>query len=576
MTMKRYLPAITALLLVFSLLTSCTYLSMIHDALSGYVHELADFRDLRYERPDITALDEDIDDLMARMADYEREDMLERLTDLVDRFYYDFQTMRNLAYLEYAKDMTDTYYRDEYYLLMTEGDRLMARLDELYGYLAMSEDASYFEEKLFGEDFFQGYADEPNGYPEELVLLMQRESELLRDYGEAMTNIAVEYEGKIYTEADLDAIEDEALYRVVCEAYYQKYNKLLGDIYVELVGVRQALSVAFGYRSFDEYAYTYYHAREYTPDEAKVYLEGIRTHLVPVYDMVMQAFDADRFAALPRLSPTDVVQKTQTVIKRIANATSWTFDLADVYKEMVDNNLYTVGASPTMYYGSFQTYFPSVETPYLFVNGSGYADDLLTMTHEFGHFASAYYNFGNTGSNDEAEVASQALELLSLRYLNNLLSDEEIALLREYELYNLLSSLNECAAYTAFEDMVYADETPTLEECNAYFSRCMDDYGLSDYSESGVGGNRYWVFINHLIEYPYYMIGYSVSADVSIQIYELGGVKSAETYMELMDRAYLYDFFGNLEAVGLSSPFEEGRAAAVAAFFTREWEVLAA
>ena len=66
------------------------------------------------------------------------------------------------------------------------------------------------------------------------------------------------------------------------------------------------------------------------------------------------------------------------------------------------------------------------------------------------------------------------------------------------------------------------------------------------------------------------MIGYSVSADVSLQIYAQDEADGLSTYIDLIERAYRYDFFGNLAAVDLLSPFEEGRAEAVADFFSRE------
>ena len=106
------------------------------------------------------------------------------------------------------------------------------------------------------------------------------------------------------------------------------------------------------------------------------------------------------------------------------------------------------------------------------------------MTHEFGHFASSVYNEGYSGSTDEGEVASQALELLSLRYWDGVLSSDDAALLSRYELYSIVSSFVESAAYTAFEDLVYGDPALTSEKCRLYFNRCCDDFGIADASQS--------------------------------------------------------------------------------------------
>lgn len=81
----------------------------------------------------------------------------------------------------------------------------------------------------------------------------------------------------------------------------------------------------------------------------------------------------------------------------------------------------------------------------------------------------------------------------------------------------------------------------------------------------------YWVFINHLFEYPYYMIGYSVSADTSVQLYEKC-VDGIDEYINFIQLAGNGDFFGSIERSGLESPFAAGRAEKTAAFLRRELE----
>ena len=563
--MRRKLRAALLLILSLVLLSSCTSLDYLFSALQGDTRFLADYSDITYVRPDLVQLEQQIDTLIDAVKNdtTNSKEVLETMEKIVDAYYYELNTMMSLAFLEYSRDLNSEFYRNEYYDLMAESDRLMTRLEELYGYLAQSPYRDDCEEKIFGSGFLEAYADGPVSYPEEFLSLFRRESELLMQYSEYLADPQVSYQGKIYNGVDIDAIEDPELYRQVCEAYYQKYNTLIASIYVELVGIRQEIARMCGYESYASYVFDS-SGREYTPAEADTYLTGIRRTLVPIYREVIASYDDERLALLPPLTSDAVVSKAETLVSSLSGT------LGTIFADMKDHNLYTVGSSDTMYYGSFQTYFNSFETPYLFVNGTGYAEDVMTMVHEFGHFTSAYLNYGSTGSNDEAEVASQALSLLSLRHLDQVFSQEQAAVLYEYELCGILSSLNECAAYTAFENMVYADTTLTPAECNAYFESCMKEYGLLDPTESSVAGDRYWVFINHLIEYPYYMIGYSVSADVSLQIFALPEEKGVSTYMDLIDRAYRYDFFGNLAAVGLQSPFEEGRAEALAAFFSRE------
>ncbi len=565
--MKKRLISLVSLLLCLCLFGSCDMLGESFLLLGGDGPILTPFSRMVYERPDYAALDGMIDEMTEGLTTGEgkRSEMKALLTDIVDAYYYDIYTMNNMAFLKYSLDMENEALRAEYYAIMAETERLGARLEELYYLCADSKFKADFEREIMGEGFFDAYRGDPVTYPPAFTVLLERESELLKSYSEAMSTISVDYEGKTYTGEMIDGIVDEALYEAVCRVYYEKYNALLGEIYVELVKVRQQIADFCGYESYAEYAFDYLYAREYGVADADAYLQGIRTYLTPMYKKVMADRSSDAIYEMTAMSPQQTKTVTETLVKAMSK------DLGKIYEQMVKNELCTVEASDKMYYGSFQIYFNRYMTPYLFVNGVGQISDILTLVHEFGHFASAYRNYGSTGSNDEGEVASQGLELLSLRYLDTILGEADAKSLRRYELYSILSALNECAAYTAFENLVYADKTPTLEECNAYFKECADAYGIEELSRSGVGDDRYWVFVNHLIEYPYYMIGYSVSASVAIQLYRLGQEEGMDTYLDLIDRADRYDFFGNLKAVGLASPFDEGSAEAVASFFFREF-----
>lgn len=70
--------------------------------------------------------------------------------------------------------------------------------------------------------------------------------------------------------------------------------------------------------------------------------------------------------------------------------------------------------------------------------------------------------------------------------------------------------------------------------------------------------------VNHLFEYPYYVAGYSVSADVALQIYESCD-GSIDPYLDFIKLARSGSFSDNIKTAGLESPFSEGRAEKAAA-----------
>ncbi len=544
-TVKRIGAILIALTLVVASLTSCRQLLM---NLFYGDRVLTPYEEMVYESPDFEALEEEIKSLseLLKSESVSKKEAADLLYDICDSYYYGVYTMQSLSFLRYSNDITNEKNRDEYYHIMAEAKRIGLLMDELFYLCADSPHRNYLEARVMGEDFFDSYEGGPFTYPKELIALMEKETVLLNRYSKTMADRSVTFEGTTYTEADIAAITDEALYRKVYEAYIKEYNTKLGRIYVELVEVRREIARYFGFSSYADYAYANIYQREYSVQQSNTFLKGIRRYIVPVFEQVVDDIMENGGFAMKNATPEETLWRANQLVDTMPDS------LSELFAEMRNKNLCTVAVSDTMYYGSFQIYFPRYEAPYLFVNGEGIYSDVLTVMHEFGHFASAYVNYGVTGSNDESEVASQGLELLSLTYLDGVMDPEDAEMLRQYKLTSALFSLVEQAAYSAFENDVYKDAALTVQECNAYFLESLEDYGLT--SLFGATGAMEWVFLHHLFEYPYYVIGYAVSADVALQIYMQGAEQGMETYLELIRLAGRNDFFENLTEVGLKRP----------------------
>ena len=269
---KRLIALFAALALTLTALTSCSAVSdafdFLYDALTnGGVRVLGDFNDLTYEKPDFDAIDNDIDELKSALADGKKTKSyyIDRLSEIIGKYYYDALTMENLAFLRYCNDITDASLREEYYTLISESEKTAAKLEELYSVCAASEYKADFEEQCFGEGFLDSYSGDIIEYPPEYTALRGKEAALMSEYSAAMSELTVEYDGKTYTSADISAVEDEELYNRLVSAYYTKFNPTLAEIYVKLVGVRNEIAVMLGYGSCTDYSFDSY-PREYSGD----------------------------------------------------------------------------------------------------------------------------------------------------------------------------------------------------------------------------------------------------------------------------------------------------------------------
>jgi oligoendopeptidase F len=347
-------------------------------------------------------------------------------------------------------------------------------------------------------------------------------------------------------------------------AYYEQYNAAVGDVYVRLVKVRQQLAAALDYDSYADYSYDMTYGRDYTPEQGSAFLEGIRTHLLPVLNR------ANADLSLAWLDYDDASEESlRNMLESAAQNIGGT--VFDAYRFMTAYDLCDIGKSPRKLEASFQTYLYDYEAPFVFLNSRGDSKDYTTFSHEFGHFTDSYYNYGANEDLETAETFSQAMEFLALTYTDTLSEKEKNTLLKK----NLLDTLQTFVyqgAYADFESRVYAldpDEI-TLEKINDLYRQCCKDYGLYEqgfdfyYSQS-------WIDVLHFFEVPYYIISYCVSAETALQVYRLEAEEKGAgvaAYFRLLDRSYVAGVQQVMEGAKMESPFRDGVLEETAEFFT--------
>ena len=103
--------------------------------LSDY-SDLVDYGDIAYERPDEKALQAQIKATAAMFSDGSSNEEILAALEALETSYDTFSTMSSVAYLEYCKNLSDTYYESEYNLLEKENisgeefQRILSQQDE--------------------------------------------------------------------------------------------------------------------------------------------------------------------------------------------------------------------------------------------------------------------------------------------------------------------------------------------------------------------------------------------------------------------------------------------------------------
>ena len=493
--MKKLLWKLCALILAAALMLSgCQY----------FMSFPVRFRDMEYTRPDMTSLEQKltaVEDLLPTAQS--AKEIMPAFFEFYGE-YEAFVTNYSLAYIHYCQDMTDIYWEQEYNYCLEQTSWVDAAYDQLLYALADTDYVPQLEaEEYFGADFFDNFQGE-SLWDEGLMELMDRHDKLLSQY---------------YALSDSQDAEPVA------------------EIFLEMVALRQEMAEYSGYPDYPSFAYDFYHARDYSPQQAEAYMNAIQSILTPLYRKI-------DFTNFP--SPSTEKQTLSYVTGMAKNMGGVIREAASM---MTDYDLYDITPSENKYNASFEIYLYSYQLPFIFINGQGNSDDKLTLTHEFGHFCQDYASYGYGLSIDVAEFFSQGLEYLSLFYA------EDGAALEKYKMYESLCLYVEQAAYASFEHQVYGlkGDQLTRENVDALFAKVMSDFGLDYY---GTSSNAY-VQIPHFFISPMYVISYVISNDAAMQIYQLEKAESGagkRVYEDALSTEEVY-FLAFIQESELQDPF---------------------
>lgn len=519
--MNKKLICTLALLLAAALLCGCGGLpgrladGLAHEREDYAVRELCRFEDMPYERPDLDALRDKAAQLEAALEGRASYRQVTRLLDEVYAMYNSFDTMSTIADIRNCQDLSDEFYAEEYAWNLAAEAEVSQIMEEVY----LNCGASRLAERLARDYFWDGFLDEygpdkESVLTDEYVELAAKESELVAEYRSLTLNPAIEIDGEEWLLMDwlYNAEDDEQINRGY-DAYYEKYNPLLGELYIRLVEIRKEQAKLLGYDSYAEMMFDLGYGRDFGVEESDRFVQSVRENLVPLARNLENAGVRDS-VWYSLVEESDL----EEVLENTANSLGW--QAREAYQFMTRYHLYDLAISENKAQMSFQTYLSDYEAPYLFINPNGSTQDILTVTHEFGHYVEGFASFNTFRTMDLAECFSQAMQYLALEPMRELYVDEEVDNLLRMNLLETLDTYLTQASFAAFERAAFEEEELSVEKLNALSLQLAMDYGYFD----GTSVDYYaksWVDVTHFFEQPFYVISYPASAGVALEIYEL-------------------------------------------------------
>ena len=340
------------------------------------------------------------------------------------------------------EQMTDCWtYQDKETELQEQIDRLLTALDEAYALKVRAEMAYHADWKNESLQTYRNQTNEDylvvcdmiswaftNGYKKSMYVTLF-EPYYDKDNEDYFTLNPL---SRIISYARADAADSDSL---LDDYYDTAYSDDISAAETNLKCAELYLDILKQY-DLSEYVYDYYN-RDYTAEEISAMYHDIIEQLVPLQTKVSDrleelkpeyydSYDKDAYELLekyaPKLSPP----------------------IAESAEKLLSEKLYVKATGENCYDGSYTAALPNEQSAMIYTYLDGTIYDLMTVTHEFGHFHSDWRDttpvYFQTTNLDIAEAQSQSMELLFLSFYPEILGDSA----EYYELivlYNMLDSV---------------------------------------------------------------------------------------------------------------------------------------
>ena len=213
-------------------------------------------------------------------------------------------------------------------------------------------------------------------------------------------------------------------------------------------------------------------SRDYTPAETEAFLQDVKAYIVTLYEELMSV---EPYSQIDYWEMTDarLLELLGAVTNKLGGVA------AEAYEFMREYELYNVAVDRNKANQSFTSYLDSYDEPYIFISPYGDTEDILTLSHEFGHYMDSYINYNTTLSLDLSECFSQTMEYIVTVLGAGIIDEAELNSLRRIKYLDTLGIYAEQGSFAEFENRVYAldDAELTAENINAIALDAAREYG---------------------------------------------------------------------------------------------------
>ena len=251
------------------------------------------FEDYKYVRPNMQEEKQTFAALLDQLKGAASLEDAVQAIDAINKQRSRLSTMGNLAHIRATIDTNDEFYQQERDFFDVTIPEIQEMITAFYRQLLASPFRSQLEER-YGAQLFKIAEYEIKAFSPEVMELLQKENKLTSEYAKLKASAQIEFQGSVYTLAQMEPFEehpDRQVRRQAVEAkfgFFAKHREAFDRIYDELVKTRHEIAVRLGYKNFIELGYIRMKRIDYDAEMVARFRRQVRETIVPLANKLYQ------------------------------------------------------------------------------------------------------------------------------------------------------------------------------------------------------------------------------------------------------------------------------------------------
>ncbi len=540
------------------------------------------FKDFKYKRPDINEIEEKFN---SHIREFENSDNAEdqfRILKKVNALRNDFDSMRSIASIRYTIDTNDKFYNEEHGYFDNVGPVYSGFKEKYYKALVNSKHRIELE-KIAGRYLFDIADLFLKVFSPEIIDDLKNENRLVTEYVKLIASARIKFDGQernlagmsIYTESENREVRkssSESRWK-----FFSDNEKEFDRIYDELVKVRTGIARKLGYDNFIQLGYDRMGRTDYTYREVEGFRNSVKEFIVPVslnlneikkkrigldklyyYD---SGFNFKSGNPTPKGPPDWIIGKAKKMYDELSEETGKFIEL------MAKRELMDLENRKGKSAGGYCSYIANYESPFIFSNMNGTADDVRVLTHEAGHAFQVYESRGFEideylhPTMEACEIHSMSMEFITWPWMQ-LFFEEDTDKFFFSHLSERLNFIPYGVTVDEFQHYIYEKPEASPDERKKKWREIENkyrpdiDYEDNDFLERG----GFWFQQGHIFKKPFYYIDYCLAEICALQFWKkCNHDRDAawQEYLNLCKAGGSKPFLELLKIAEINSPFDK-------------------